>query len=362
MEYWSDGSEIEKGASMKRNIFRRLFLLIGFILASSAAYASTHDFFKGKAVRLLVGTSPGGAMDDWGRFIAPHLGRNIPGSPDIVVQNMAGAGTVVAANHIYNIAKPDGLTLGLVNPGIYIDQLLGVKEVKYDWPKFSMIGSPERVDQVLFIRTDFPQKSLDDLRKAKEAPRCGALSRTTLAYFLPKLVDEGLGIKMHMVLGYGGGGDMNLAMEKGEIHCRAGTVSAYVGREPTRAWIKNGFVRALVQSGATRYSRLPDVPTFYELAETYKTPDAIKRVAKVLLSSGDLGRPFIGPPGMAADRVKVLREAFVKTMKDPQLLADAEKRKWDLDLLNGDELAAISKEIMVQPPEVIERVKKLMEN
>ena len=346
---------------MKRNICL-LVSLIGFVLATSVAHATSHEFFKGKTVRLLVGTSTGGAMDDWGRFLAPHLGRNIPGSPDIVVQNMAGAGTVVAANYIYSVAKPDGLTLGLVNPGIYIDQLLGVKEVQFDWRKFSFIGSPERVDQVLFIRTDFPQKSLDELRKAKEAPRCAALSRTTLAYFLPKLVEEGLGIKLHMVLGYGGGGDMNLAMEKGEVHCRAGTVSAYVGREPTRTWIKNGFVRALVHSGTKRYPNLPDVPTFYELAETYKTPEAIKRVAKVLFSSGDFGRPFIAPPGMASDRTKVLREAFTKTMNDPGLLADATKRKWDLDLTSGEELETIAKEVMVQPPEVVERVKKLMEN
>jgi tripartite-type tricarboxylate transporter receptor subunit TctC len=165
-----------------------------------------------------------------------------------------------------------------------------------------------------------------------------------------------------MVVGYGGGGDMNLAMEKGEVQCRAGTVSAYVGREPTRTWIKTGFVRALVQSGTKRYSKLPDVPTVYELMETYKTPDAIKRVAKVLLSSGDLGRPFFGPPGLPADRIKILREAFNKTMNDEVLLADAKKKKWDLDPLGGEELEAIAKEIMVQPQEVIERVKKLLGN
>jgi tripartite-type tricarboxylate transporter receptor subunit TctC len=181
-----------------------------------------------------------------------------------------------------------------------------------------------------------------------------------LGYFLPKLLEEGLGVKLHMVLGYGGGGDMNLAMEKGEVQCRAGTVSAYVGREPTRTWIQKGFVRALAQSGAKRYPKLPDVPTVYELMEKYKTPDATKRLAKVLLSSGDLGRPFIGPPGMPPDRVKVLREAFTKTMSDPELLADAQKRKWDLDPLSGEELEALAKDIMVQPPEVIERVKKFL--
>ncbi|HEX4989184.1 MAG TPA: tripartite tricarboxylate transporter substrate-binding protein, partial [Candidatus Binatia bacterium] len=190
---------------------------------------------------------------------------------------------------------------------------------------------------------------------------CAALARTGLGYFLPQLLEEGLGLKIHMVVGYGGGGDMNLAIEKGEVQCRAGTVSAYVGREPTRTWIKNGFVRALAQSGAKRYPKLPDVPTVYELMETYKAPDATKRLARVLLSSGDLGRPFIGPPGMPAERIKVLREAFTKAMNDPALLADAQKRKWDLDLLSGEELEAVSKDIMVQPPEVIERMKKLLE-
>jgi tripartite-type tricarboxylate transporter receptor subunit TctC len=347
---------------MKRIIFCLAFFLSGFALLSGIAHASSHEFFKGKAIRLVVGTSTGGAQDEWARFIAPHLGRNIPGSPDIVVQNMPGAGTVIAANHVYNIAKPDGLTLGLVNPAIYIDQLLGAKEVRFDWPKFSWIGSPERIDQVLFVRVDTPYKSLEEIRRAKEPPRCAATGRSGAGYFLPKLLEEALGLKINMVVGYGGGGEMNLAMEKGEIHCRAGTVSAYVGREPTRTWAKTGVVRALVQSGTKRYPKLPDIPTIYELMETRKTPDATKRVAKVLLSSGDLGRPFMGPPAMPVDRVKILREAFLKTMNDPALLADAEKKKWDLDPLGGEELEAIAKEIMVQPPEVIERVKKLLEN
>jgi tripartite-type tricarboxylate transporter receptor subunit TctC len=346
---------------MKR-IILSAFLLSGFALLSSIARADSHEFFKGKTVRLVVGTSAGGAQDEWARFLAPHLGRNIPGSPDIVVQNMPGAGTVIAANYIYNIAKPDGLTLGLVNPAIYVDQLLGAKEVKFDWTKLSWIGSPERIDQVLFIRTDFPQKTLDDLRKAPEAPRCAATGRSGAGYFLPRLLEEGLGIKIQMVVGYGGGGDMNLAMEKGEVQCRAGTVSAYVGREPTRTWAANGFTRALVQSGTKRYSKLPDVPTVYELMETYKTPDATRRVAKVLLSSGDLGRPFFAPPGMAADRLKILREAFTKTMNDEGLLAEARKKQWDLDPMDGRELEALAKEIMVQPPEVIERVKKILGN
>jgi len=350
---------------MQRKVSRSIFstfFLVGLAHVSTIPQAMAQDFFKGKTIRLVVGTSTGGAQDEWARFLAPHLGRNIPGSPEMVVQNMPGAGTVIAANYIYNIAKPDGLTLGLVNPAIYIDQLLGAKEVRFDWPKLSWIGSPEKIDQVLFIRTDFPQKTLDELRRAPEPPRCAATGRSGAGYFLPKLLEDGLGLKISMVVCYGGGGDMNLAMEKNEVQCRAGTVSAYVGREPTRTWIKSGFVRALVQSGTKRYSKLPEVPTIYELMDTHKTSDATKRVAKVLLSSGDLGRPFFAPPGMSADRLKVLREAFSKTMTDEALLAEAMKKRWDLDPLGGEELETLAKEIMVQPPAVIERVKKVLEN
>lgn len=340
---------------MKRALIFGLFAY-GLTIAPLAA----QDFFKGKVLKIVVGNSVGGAMDDWARLIALYLGKHIPENPDILVQNMPGAASIIAANHVYNFGKPDGLTLGLINPVIYIDQLLGAKEVRFDWKKFAWIGSPEKIDQVLYIRTNSPYKTLEDIRKANEPPRCASLGRTGLGYFLPKFLEEGLGLKITIVAGYGGGGEMNMAIEKGEVHCRAGTASAYVSREPTRSWIKNGLIRALVQSGVSRYSKLAEVPTIHELLESHKAADATKRVAKVIFASGDLGRPFVAHPGTAPDRVKLLRAAFSKTLNDPELLTDAKKRGWDIEPLSGEDSEKLAKDIMLQPAEVIERVKKML--
>jgi len=345
---------------------KRLLILVTvwqYLLAlQGVAQATSHEFYKGKVLRIIVGNSVGGAMDDWARFIALYLGKHIPGNPDILVQNMPGAASIIAANHVYNVAKPDGLTLGLINPVIYIDQLLGAKEVRFDWKKFAWIGSPEKIDQVLYIRTDSPYKTLEDIRKASEPPRCASLGRTGLGYFLPKFLEDGLGLKINIVAGYGGGGEMNMAIEKGEVHCRAGTASAYVSREPTRSWIRNGFIRALVQSGITRYGKLAEVPTIHELLEAHKAADATKRFAKVIFASGDLGRPFVTHPGTPPERVKLLRTALGKTLNDAELLADAKKRGWDIEPLSGEDSEKLAKEIMLQPPEVIERVKKMLAN
>ncbi len=331
------------------------------LLASGRELNGQTPFYQGKSVRLIVGTSAGGAQDLWARFMAQHFGKHIPGSPEIVVQNMPGAGSMIAANHLYNVAKPDGLTLGMFNPALYIEQLTGQKEVQFEWSKFNWIGSPEPINQVLFIRSDSPYKTLEDIRKAAEPPRCAATGRATAGHFFPKLVEEALGAKFNMVVGYGGGGDMDLAIEKGEIHCRAGTASAFVVREPTRTWYKNGFVRPLVQSGLTREAKLPEVPTIYELMEAHKTPETIRRVAKVMLASGDLGRPVVGGPGLPPERLKILREAFMKMVGDSEFLADAKKRGLELIPLRGEELERIGKEVMVQPADVIERVRKIVE-
>lgn len=344
---------------MKRKVFSLLFL-VGCVFAVGAADATTHDFYKGKTITIVVGFTPGGTYDVWARTLAQHLGKHIPGNPNLIVQNMAGAGSMVAANYVYGVAKPDGLTLATFTPSLYIEQLTGRKEVQYDWAKFTWVGNPERTDRIFYMRADTPYKTLEDIRKAAEPPRCGATGAGTASHYFPKLIGEALDLKFNVVFGYGGSSDVNLAIEKGEVHCWGGTVQAFFGSEPGRTWAKTGFVRVLLQGGRERDPRLRDVPTFWELMDKHRTSEATRRLARVLLAPDDLGRPYAGPPRIPAERVKALREAFMKALADPQLLAEAKQKKLDVNPANGEELEAMAKEVITQPPEVVEQVKRIL--
>jgi len=249
------------------------------------------------------------------------------------------------------------LTLGAVNPALYFDQLVGRSEVKFDWAKFNWIGSPEKNDIVSYMRADMPFKTIEDLRKAKEPAKCGSTGTGSTGHYIPRLLEETLGIKTHIVSGYPGASDIELAIERGEVFCWSPLLATYFGREPYRRWHKSGYVRVLIQTGAQRDARLKDTPTLNEAMQQYKTPAAARRLAKVILTAATLGRPIGAAPGTPADRVKILREAYAKAIADPELLAEATKRGWEVDPTKGEELQALSKEVMAQPREVIERMK-----
>jgi tripartite-type tricarboxylate transporter receptor subunit TctC len=318
-------------------------------------------FYEGKSVRIVVGFSPGAAYDVWARLMAQHWSKYIPGSPTFVVQNMTGGGSMVAANHVYNVAKPDGLTLGFVSPGIFIEQITGRNEVQHDWRKFSYVGSPESTARIFFIRADTGYQTIEDIQKAVEPPKCGATGVGTASYYWPKLLADAFGFKLTVVPGYQGAADVSLAIEKGEMHCWGGTVQNYFGTEPSRTWAKTGFVRVLAQGGQKRHPQLPDIPTIWDLMDKHKTDEATRGLARVLLAPDDLGRVLFGPPGVPADRVKVLREGFMKMMNDPDVVAEARKKRFEPNPISGDGLEGLLKEL-VQTPEVIQRVKMFLQN
>jgi tripartite-type tricarboxylate transporter receptor subunit TctC len=345
----------------KQKIFACLFsfVLLDFVF-TAVLQGQSELFYKDKTIRVIVAFSAGGGYDLWMRLIARHMGKYIAGNPSFIVQNMPGAGSITAANYLSNLAKPDGLTLGSISAALYFDQLIGRKEVNFDWAKFSWIGTPERTSEMIYIRSDTPYKTIEDIRKASDPPRCGAVGTGSTDHYFPKLLEDALGVKFNIVIGYPGSIDIDLATEKGEVQCRAGTTAAFFGREPGRTWAKTGFVRLLVQGGKKRDPRIPEVPTIYELMDKHGTPEAVKRLASVLLSPGDFGRPLLGPPGIPPDRAKLLREAFVKTMNDADLLAEAKKYGWGTNFLGGEEMAALATEVTIQPPEVIDRMKNLL--
>jgi tripartite-type tricarboxylate transporter receptor subunit TctC len=332
-------------------------LFLGF---APALHAQSDPFFKGKTIRIIGGS--GGFYESWARILARHMGKHIPGTPNIIVQNMLGAGSLIAANYVYNVAKPDGLTLGMFLNTIYLDQLVGRKEVQFTIEKFGWIGSPVGEAMMLYMRADTPYKSIADVIKAKEPPKCGATGTASSSYILAMMLEETVGAKFNSVLGYQGSGDTDMAVEKGEVVCRAHNVSAHFGREPFNSWHKKNFDRHLVQSGRKRDPNLPETPTMYELMDQYKTPEMSRRAAQVILAGGEFGRPMLATPGTPPERLSVLREAYAKALKDPELLAEAKNAKMDVDPSSADELQSLLKEVMNQPKDVIERVKKLLGN
>lgn len=320
------------------------------------------DFYSGKTIRIIVGLSTGGGYDRAARMVARQLGKYIPGGPSIVVQNMPGAGSVTAANYVYGVAKPDGLTILAPHNNLYLSQLSQQNEVKFDLTKMNWIASLENDDMVIFGRSDAPFKSIDDVIKAKELPKCGSTGVGSSDYVMSKILEETVGAKVNHVTGYPGSSEIAIALERGEVQCMGLTIATFYGREPFLTWHKNNYIRFLAQSGRKRSERVPDAPTVYELMERYKTPATKRRTAEAMLQGGEWARPYLVAPGTPEDRVSTLRSAFEKATKDPELLAEAKKLRIDVVHVHGAELQKMAVKVMNQPPEVIEAIKKLFVN
>ncbi len=344
---------------MKRGLS---ILLFGFVLGVGVPQLliAADDFYEGKTIKVIVGFTSGGFYDRWSRLLARYVPKYLPGNPEMVVQNMPGAGGLITANHIYTVAKPDGLTLGMTSYGMYLDQMVGRKEVQYDVRKFNWIGSPEKSDVLLYMRSDAPYKSVEDIQKASTPPKCGSTGTAGTDYILARLLEETLGAKIESVMGYPGGSEIDLAVEKGEVQCRGLTAAPFFGREPFISWRKRNFVNVLLYGGVKRDPRIPDTPTIYEIFDKQKTPDENRRVAEVILRGGDFGRPWVMPPNTPAEIVNSMRAAYAKAMADPALLDEAKKSKFEVEYVPGEELQKLAEKMLSQPAAVVTRVKKLL--
>ena len=329
------------------------------ILWSSSGMAQA-PYYAGKTITLIAGTKAGDVYDMYARHFAQHMPKYIPGNPNIIVQNMPGAGSMIAANFVYNVAGNDGMTIGAIFPALYFDQVVGRSEVKYDWSKFAWIGSPVTSNHLLYMRADSPYKTIHEVVKASLAPKCGASGTSSTGYYIPKLLDEVIGTNFDIVLGYQAGQDIDLAVERNELVCRSFTLTAFFAREPVTTWRKNKFVNVLMQTGRRRDKRLEDTPTIYELMDQYKTPQAGRNLATLVLAGGAFGRPYVMPPSTPKERVKIIRDAFEKPLKDEAANAEATKKKLEFDPSTSEELASLAKEVTSQSPDIVAKMKKLL--
>ena len=337
-----------------------IILLLLFLGLPPNLHAQT-PYYQGKTIRFIVGYPAGSTHDLWARLVALYMTKYIPGSPNIIVQDMPGAGSAVAANYVYAVAKPDGLSTVVTNAGLYFDQLLGRKEVQYDWSKFAWIGSSTRSHTLMYMVAKSPYASMNDVRTAATPPKCGSTGTGNSGYYIPKLLEETIGAKFQIVSGYQGGADVDLAAERGEIQCRAISIPVFFGREPYHTWRKTGFARVLFQMGKKRDARIAEVSTLNELMDQYQTPAPARRLANVVAGTAEFGAwPMMASPNTPAEHVKTLRAAFTKAVNDPDLLAEAKKKTIDVELITGEETEALAKEVVNQPADIVARLKKLL--
>ena len=316
-------------------------------LASLSLAVSAQPNFAGKTVTVIVGYKAGGGYDATARLLARHLPKHIPGKPTVIVQNMPGANSIIAANHVYNIAKPDGLTIATFNRNLPIAQLTKVEGVKFDVTKFQWIGSAANESTILAIRTDLPYKSFEELRKAKETVVIGSTGPGANTHDFPLLLKELLGLNFKIVSGYSSSADIMLAVERKEVDGRAGSYTSL------RPFIDRNLVRPVVRARSSEPG-IEKLPVDEELAPTARA----KAIMALRSAPEQVARPYVLPPATPADIVKALRDAFAKAIKDPELEAEGKKAKLDLEYLPGDQAQKILVEVMKQPQDLIEEFSK----
>ena len=337
--------------------FACLFLLV---LTSSRAEAQDDKaFYAGKNIQLLVSSGPGATTDISARLVGRYLGKHVPGNPGIVVQNMPGGGGLVGANYLFNVAKPDGLTIAAISRANYIEQMVGRPEVKADFRKFNWIGSFNKAPMMVACRSDTEYKSIAAIRAAKTPPRFGQSGTGSISYVFANLIERILDLRIKNVTGFQSGRETDLGMERGEVDCRA-TSDITVIRAPWNRLIKENYVTFVVQQGPEKSSLLPPVPTVAELARPEGKP--YLTLMDVMLAYTEFDRPFAAPPGVPTERLQILRESFERMLKDGEFAAEAKKLlDWDgTTYLNGEQLQKKMIATITQPPEVIKRIKEIL--
>jgi tripartite-type tricarboxylate transporter receptor subunit TctC len=332
---------------------RHLTAMLAGALAWSVglAAADAADFYKGKQLTIIVGSSSGGGYDTYGRAISRHIGRFLPGHPTVLVQNMPGAGSVKATNYLYNVAPKDGTVIAAVFSGIPAQPLIDPHGVQFDVRKFTWLGSAAQSTFVGYVWHTAPVQTLEQLKTQEMI--VGSSGGATREF--PMISNAVLGLKFKIVEGYKGTNETGLAVERGEVQGDGGITWDSLEAQHFQ-WLQDKKIRVFVQYGSEPNPELKDVPLMLSLAKTKEDRQALN----LEFSRGDFARPYIAPPSLPKDRVKELRTAFMDTMKDKAYIADAKKLHLDVNAISGEKVDALIAELYQTPKSAVERVRKVI--
>lgn len=327
--------------------------VLGLLAVPVQAQEDVAEFYRGKTVRLIVGVGVGTGYDVNARVLARHLGRHIPGNPNVIVQNQPGAGSLTMTNQMYAAGPFDGTVLGASFNGLPTAPLLQPNGVRFDSAKINWVGSTNRETQTMYVWHTAPMKTIEDLKTQEMI--AGAQAPGSTQYDYPMLGRALFGQKYKVVTGYKSTSDINLAMERGEVH---GTLANWsTVKTLNLKQYEDKLIRILVVWGVRKHPELPGIPLIVDMA---KTPEQ-KQALQLALARLEFGRPFFMPPNVPADRVNAIRRAFDATMKDKEFLAEADKLKLEIDPMSGEELARTLEQIAKTPADVVARVRTAYE-
>ena len=334
-------------------LLRSAFIAASFaaiIGAGTQASAQTaEEFYKGKTIDLVIGYPPGGSNDTWGRILARHLGKHVPGRPNVVPKNMPGAGSFLAVNQIFNVLPKDGTIIGIGAPTMALDEKLGSQGVRFKTAELNWIGRVDSLVNMVFMWKTSPVKTFADAQRI-ESTLSGTGAGSTVSIY-PTVMNNVFGTKFKLIMGYRGSNEAMLAVERGEVEGHSTSWTALKVAHPD--WIENKSVTLLVQFAIKRHPDLPALPTAVDLARN----DEERAILGAIMNASEVGTAFFTTPGVPAGRLTALRRAFDATMKDPEFLAETQKIKLGVTPITGEELQKLVAEVSNLPPGLLEKVR-----
>jgi tripartite-type tricarboxylate transporter receptor subunit TctC len=336
---------------MKLSVIRRMLIFALIVGSWGNVVAASDDYYRGKTVRIIVGLSAGGGFDVYARTMARHMGKHIPGNPTFVVENMPGAGSMISANHVYKMAKPDGLTLGHFVGSLFMQQLLGRPGAEFEATKYEFVGAPIPEETACALTKASGITSMESWQTAKSPVKLGGTGSGPIVD-VPKILQYALGLPIQLVLGYKGTADIRLAAESGEL---AGACWSWDAIKST--WTKaleSGNVSIVLQALPKPHHDLPKVP----LAINYAKSDEARQLIQIgIHDAADIARPFVMPPQTPKEHVRIMRAAFMATLKDPAFLNEAQKTKLEVNPITGEQLEKIVAGIYKTNPQILSKLK-----